>query len=62
MERESIIKSAAITNLETLLEEGNQVFTYVLVKPNSKSPQSVEHFYALQESGKSVLITIQTHL
>jgi putative methanogenesis marker protein 3 len=52
MERESIIKSAAITNLETLLEEGNQVFTYVLVKPNSKSPQSVEHFYALQESGK----------
>jgi len=52
MERESIIKSAAITNLETLLEEGNQIFTYVQVKPNPESPQSVEHFYALQESGK----------
>ncbi len=52
MERESVIKSAAITNLETLLEEGNQVFTYVEVKPNPNSPQSVEHFYALQESGK----------
>ncbi len=52
LERENIIKSAAITNLETLLEEGNQVFTYVQVKPNPKSPQSVEHFYALQESGK----------
>ena len=52
MERENIIKSAAITNLETLLEEGNQIFTYVQVKPNPKSPQSVEHLYALQESGK----------
>ncbi|BDZ69192.1 methyl-coenzyme M reductase-associated protein Mmp3 [Methanobacterium ferruginis] len=52
MERENIIKSAAITNLETLLEEGNQIFTYVKVKPNPKSPQSVEQFYALQESGK----------
>ncbi|NYB51936.1 MAG: methanogenesis marker 3 protein [Methanobacteriaceae archaeon] len=52
LERENIIKSSAITNLETLLEEGNQVFTYVEVKPNPDSPQSVEHFYALQESGK----------
>ncbi|EKQ51869.1 MAG: putative methanogenesis marker protein 3 [Methanobacterium sp. Maddingley MBC34] len=52
LERESIVKSAAITNLETLLEEGNQVYTYVQVKPNPKSPQSVEHFYALQDSGK----------
>ncbi len=52
LERESIVKSAAITNLETILEEGNQVSTYVKVKPNPKSPQSVEHFYALQESGK----------
>jgi putative methanogenesis marker protein 3 len=52
LERENIVKSAAITNLETLLEEGNQIFTYVQVKPNPKSPQSVEHFYALQESGK----------
>jgi|GEM_PF-4670989 Predicted peptidyl-prolyl cis-trans isomerase (rotamase), cyclophilin family len=34
MERESIVKSAAITNLETELEEGNQVYTYVQVEPN----------------------------
>ncbi|MDY9922682.1 methanogenesis marker 3 protein [Methanobacterium sp.] len=52
LERESIVKSAAITNLETLLEEGNQIYTYVQVKPNPNSPQSVEHFYALQDSGK----------
>lgn len=52
LERENIIKSAAITNLDTILEEGNQVFTYVQVKPNPESPQAVEHFYALQESGK----------
>jgi putative methanogenesis marker protein 3 len=52
MERESIVKSAAITNLETQLEDGNQVYTYVQVEPNPKSPQSVEHFYALQDSGK----------
>ena len=52
IERESIIKSAAITNLDTQLTPGNQIFTYVLVKPNPKSPQSVEHFYALQEDGK----------
>ena len=52
IERESIIKSAAITNLETQMSPGNQIFTYVLVKPNPKSPQSVEHFYALQKEGK----------
>lgn len=52
LERENIIKSAAITNLQTLLEEGNQIFTYVQVRPNHESPQSVEHFFALQESGK----------
>ena len=52
IERESIIKSAAITNLDTQLAPGNQIFTYVLVKPNPKSPQSVEHFYALQGEGK----------
>ncbi|MGZ4856955.1 MAG: methyl-coenzyme M reductase-associated protein Mmp3 [Methanobacteriaceae archaeon] len=52
IERESIIKSAAITNLDTQLAPGNQIFTYVLVKPNPKSPQSVEHFYALQREGK----------
>lgn len=52
VERRSIVKSAAIIDLETELSEGNQVFTYLQVEPEPKSPQSVEHFYALSESGK----------
>jgi putative methanogenesis marker protein 3 len=52
VERKSIVKSAAIIDLETQLSEGNQVFTYLLVEPEPRSPQSVEHFYALSEAGK----------
>ncbi len=52
VERKSIVKSAAIIDLETELSEGNQVFTYLQVEPEPRSPQSVEHFYALSESGK----------
>lgn len=52
IERRSIIKSAAITNLDTKISEGNEIFTYVLVKPTDKSPQSAEHFFALTENGK----------
>ncbi len=53
IERKSIIKSAGITNLDTKLEEGNQLFTYVQVSPTVKSPQSVEHFFSLIEDGKA---------
>jgi putative methanogenesis marker protein 3 len=52
VERKSIIKSAAITKLETIISEGNEIFTYVLVEPSNKSPSSVEHFYALSEKGE----------
>ncbi|MEN6329585.1 MAG: methanogenesis marker 3 protein [Methanobacteriaceae archaeon] len=52
VERKSIIKSAAIIDLDTELSEGNQVFTYLQVEPEPRSPQSVEHFYTLSESGK----------
>lgn len=52
VERKSIVKSAAITDLETELSDGNQVFTYILVKSEPKSPQSVEHFFAMVETGK----------
>ena len=52
VERKSIIKSAAITKLETVISEGNEIFTYVLVEPSNKSPSSVEHFYALSEKGE----------
>lgn len=52
IERESTIKSAAITNLNTPISEGNEIFTYALVKPTEKSPASVEHFFALSQDGK----------
>ena len=52
VERKSIIKSAAVTDIETPLEDGNQVFTYVMVKPSGESPQSTEHFFSLSENGK----------
>ena len=52
IERKSIIKSAAVTDIGTPLEEGNQVFTYVMVKPHGDSPQSTEHFFALAKNGK----------
>ncbi len=51
VERKSIIKSAAITKLDTVIFDGNEIFTYVLVEPTDKSPASVEHFFALTEDG-----------
>jgi len=51
VERKSIIQSAAITKLDTVIEDGNEIFTYVLVEPTKKSPSSVEHFFALTENG-----------
>lgn len=52
VERSSTVKSATIIDLDTPITEGNELFTYVLVKPEFKSPESVEHFFALSEEGK----------
>ena len=50
IERKSIINSAAVTNLDTEIEDGNQIFSYVQVSPSEKSPKSVEHFFSLIEN------------
>ena len=52
IERSSTIKSATITDLNTAATEGNEIFTYLLVKTEPKSPISAEHFFALADSGK----------
>ncbi len=52
MERKSIVQSAAVTKLETLISDGNEIFTYVLMEPEEKSPSSVEQFFALTEKGE----------
>jgi len=51
VERSSVTDSAGVSDLNTSLEEGNNVFTYVLLKPNDNSPESVEHLFSLIENG-----------
>lgn len=50
VERSSITDTAAVSNLNTILEEGNHIFTYVSLKPNENSPESVEHLFSLIEN------------
>lgn len=52
LERKSIVKSAAITNLDTEIFPGNEIFTFTMVNISEKSPQSAEHFFALSEKKK----------
>ncbi len=52
LERKSIVQSAAVTKLETLISDGNEIFTYVLMEPEKKSPSSVDQFFALTERGE----------
>lgn len=52
LERKSTVKSAAITNMDTEILPGNEIFTYVKVKLSEKSPQSAEHFFALSDNEK----------
>ncbi|MCL2114664.1 MAG: methanogenesis marker 3 protein [Methanobrevibacter sp.] len=49
IERSSVTDSAGVSDLNTTLEEGNHIFTYVLFKPNNNSPQSAEQFFSLIE-------------
>ncbi|RBQ23699.1 hypothetical protein ALNOE001_07640 [Candidatus Methanobinarius endosymbioticus] len=51
IERSSVTDSASVSDLNSVLEEGNQLFTYVLIKPNEDSPQSCEHLFSLIENG-----------
>ncbi|MDR2966705.1 MAG: methanogenesis marker 3 protein [Methanobacteriaceae archaeon] len=51
IERSSVTDSAAVSDLNTPLEEGNRIFTYVLFKPNDNSPQSAEQLFSLIENG-----------
>lgn len=52
LERKSIVQSAAITDLDTEIFAGNEIFTYVKAKLSEKSPKSAEHFFALSEDEK----------
>lgn len=52
IERSTVTDSTGGSNLDEVLEEGNQLFTYVLFEPNEKSPASVEHLYSLIRDGQ----------
>ena len=47
IERSTVKDSTGGSNLDEVLEEGNQLFTYVLFEPNPRSPASVEHLFSL---------------
>ena len=47
IERSTVRESTGGSNLDEVLEEGNQLFTYVLFEPNFNSPKSVEHLFSL---------------
>ncbi len=52
IERSTVKDSTGGSNLDELLEEGNQLFTYVLFEPNFNSPKSVEHLFSLIRNDK----------
>lgn len=52
IERSTVTDSKSVSDLETVLEEGNQLFTYALFEPNANSSESVEHLFSLMRNGK----------
>ena len=52
IERSTVKDSTGGSNLDEVLEEGNQLFTYVLFEPNFNSPKSVEHLFSLIRNDK----------
>ena len=52
IERSTVRESTGGSNLDEVLEEGNQLFTYVLFEPNFNSPKSVEHLFSLIRNDK----------
>ncbi|OED30554.1 methanogenesis marker 3 protein [Methanosphaera sp. WGK6] len=51
IERKSIIKSAAVTDFNTELKQGNELYTYIEVEANPEAPISFEHFLKIIEDG-----------
>ena len=47
IERSTVTDSSSVNELSTELKEGNQLFTYCLVEPNTQSPKSVEQFFSV---------------
>lgn len=51
VERKSVVNSTEVSDLDTKLVEGNELYTYMLVKANENAPVSFEHFLKIIDDG-----------
>lgn len=52
VERSTTTDSASVSDLNVILEEGNELFTYISFDIDENSPVCVEHLFSIVESGK----------
>ena len=52
IERSTATDSSAVSNLETVLKQGNELFTYVSIDVDKNSPISVEHLFSIIKDGR----------
>ncbi|WP_298522787.1 methanogenesis marker 3 protein [uncultured Methanobrevibacter sp.] len=52
IERSTTTDSASVSDLSTVLEEGNELYTYISFEVNDKSPICVEHLFSIIKDGR----------
>ena len=52
IERSTTTDSASVSDLSTVLEEGNELYTYISFDINDKSPICVEHLFSIIKDGR----------
>ena len=52
IERSTTTDSASISDLSTVLEEGNELYTYISFEVDEKSPICVEHLFSIIKDGR----------
>ena len=52
IERSTTTDSASTSDLSTVLEEGNELFTYISIEIDEESPICVEHLFSLIKDGR----------
>jgi putative methanogenesis marker protein 3 len=52
IERSTTTDSASVSDLSTVLEEGNELYTYISFEINEDSPVCVEHLFSLIKDGR----------
>lgn len=52
VERSSTTDSASVSDLNTVLEEGNELYTYISFEIDEDSPVGVEHLFSLIKDGR----------